>query len=134
MDEQNFRRLDHLYDYTKFHIGMYVTLIVAVFTLVGIEALKGDPLQIMRAPLAIGTVLFALAGAFGSLVASAIPMTKAKTFDEFMNEKVGTARITIIPVEWAVYIEHIFFWLGVFVLLAGSLAVLYPNSPLVFWL
>lgn len=109
MNEQDNKKLEFLFDYTKFHIGMYMTLISAVFALVGLDVLKGCTLEIIKFPLAIGAIGLTLAGAFGSLVASAIPMTKTSSYEKFMKETVGPLCWKWITVRKATYCEHAFF-------------------------
>ncbi|MEX3917829.1 hypothetical protein AB4Y43_16555, partial [Paraburkholderia sp. BR10872] len=82
MDE----RLKTLYDYTKFHIGMYTTLIGAIIAVFGNKdwALSYGALL----PWAYGSaVAFAIAGVFGGLVASSIPYYR--TFKEFEDARLG---------------------------------------------
>ena len=68
MDEQ----LKHLFDYTKFHMGMYTTLITAVIGVFANENLKTGYLKHLPY-IKISIVLFLVAGAAGGLIASSIP-------------------------------------------------------------
>lgn len=68
MSNLQFERLKLLFDYTKFHIGLYSVLITALIALMsfGSETVP-SPLQW---PLKFVTIMFVLAGACGGIVAS----------------------------------------------------------------
>ncbi len=129
ISEAELKRLELLYDYTKFHIGMYVTLISAVFALIGLDFLSNENLHLMKWHLLVGLIGLSLAGVFGSLVASSVPMTNAKSFDLFMAEKVGPWWAKWISVERAVYTEHTCFWLAMAALLTGALRMIWLVDP-----
>ena len=120
MDEQ----LKHLFDYTKFHIGMYTTLIAAI---IGVFA--NDTLNMAYAGLIpfikVAIIMFFVAGAAGGLVASSIPFYK--TFKDFKKARLGPwsgKRSKLIPAIWCTHIEHTAFWVGCLVVTYGLFKVL----------
>lgn len=66
------QHLKHLYQYAKFHIGMYLTIIAGV---IGVFANDGTRVQYakMLGCVEVSLVLFMLAGAAGWLVLSSVP-------------------------------------------------------------
>lgn len=114
-------RLKQLFDYTKFHIGMYTTLIAAI---VGVFA--NDTLKVSYTGLVpfikVVIVMFLVAGAAGGLVASSIPFFK--TFDAFSQAWLGPWSFEIIPAIWCTHVEHTAFWIGCVVMVYGLFRVL----------
>jgi len=117
MDEQ----LKHLFDYTKFHIGMYTTLIAAI---IGVFA--NDDLKLAYTGLIpyikVAIVAFLIAGVAGGLVASSIPFFK--TFESFSRAKLGPWSFKVVPAIWCTHIEHTAFWIGCLVAAYGLFQVL----------
>lgn len=102
-------RLKQLFDYTKFHIGMYTTLsavIIGVFAHEELSAKYHNFLPYIQ----ISVGMFFIAGAAGGLVASSIPFYDS--FKEFSESKLGPWNFKIIPAIICIHIEHTAFWLG----------------------
>ena len=117
MDDQ----LKQLYDYTKFHIGMYTTLVASIIGVFGNVGLKGQ--YIAMVPYIKGSVLlFVLAGMAGGLIASSIP--SFSKFDDFRNARLGPWHAKWIPAIWCTHIEHTAFWFGCSSAVVGLLIVL----------
>lgn len=105
MDDQ----LKQLFDYTKFHIGMYTTLIAAIIGVFANDMLKAKYTRLVPY-IKFTIVMFLIAGAAGGLVASSIPFfTK---FEEFRTAKLGPWGLELIPSIICTHIEHTAFWLG----------------------
>ena len=117
MDDQ----LKQLFDYTKFHIGMYTTLIAAIIGVFANEDLKASYCG-MVSYIKFSVVFFLVAGAAGGLVASSIPYFK--TFEEFSKENLGPWKFKFIPAILCTHIEHTAFWLGCLVSAYGLFMVL----------
>jgi hypothetical protein len=114
MDDQ----LKQLFDYTKFHIGMYVTLLAATigwFAKNPLDPLDSEIIRYVQA----SVVCFVVAGMAGGLVASSIPYFTR--FEDFKKAKLGPGKFEFIPAIFCTYIEHFFFWIGVFVAVGGFL-------------
>jgi len=112
MDEQ----LKHLYDYTKFHIGMYTVLIVgiiAVFTNDSLNAAYSSFLPFIH----VATTFLIFAAIFGGLIASSVPYHT--DFDEFMKSKLGPWDFKWLEAEQCTHLEHACFWLSLLVAALG---------------
>lgn len=112
MDDQ----LKQLYDYTKFHIGLYTTLITAIVGVFGNSGLKLQ-YSYMVPYMKVTVILFMAAGAFGGLIASSIPFfTK---FEDFRNARLGLWSCQWIPSIRCTHLEHGAFWLGCLIAVLG---------------
>jgi hypothetical protein len=117
MDEQ----LKTLFDYTKFHIGMYTTLVAAIVGVFANDSWAHDYAKMT--PFIMGTVVcFLIAGAAGGLIASAIPFYSS--FNDFENAKLGPWRMQWIPAIICTHVEHTAFWAGCAIAAAGLFASL----------
>ena len=117
MDEQ----LKQLFDYTKFHIGMYTTLIAAIIGVFANDTLN-DSYTGLVPYIKATIVMFLVAGAAGGLVASSIPFFK--TFETFSKSRLGPWCFKVIPAIWCTHIEHTAFWIGCLVAVVGLFYVL----------
>jgi hypothetical protein len=109
----NLKKLELLYDYTKFHIGLYVVLTSVYITLVTAKIGRKDALPILQPALAwIAVVLFIVAGIAGGVIASGITQSKSGGAAEFLKEDIGPWNTTLFPARVWVYIEHTAFCLG----------------------
>jgi hypothetical protein len=125
MEDKEDKQLVRLYDYTKFHIGIYLSFAAGIAGLLGTE--KADwfvskLVAVNTKPLAISLILMAMAGMCGGIVASST--IECKTFEDFWNKPQGPQFIPCLAFKgriWAMF-EHIFFWLS---LLCLAYAVAY---------
>jgi hypothetical protein len=117
MDEQ----LKQLFDYTKFHIGMYTTLIAAIIGVFANDSLKAA-YSGMTPYIKVSIVFFLVAGAAGGLVASSVPFFN--TFEAFSKSRLGPWSLKLVPAIWCTHIEHTAFWLGCLVAAYGLFKVL----------
>ena len=109
-EDRDFERLKLLFDYTKFHIGLYATLAAALITL-----LNGTFLGSFRpekCPMWTAIFLIALAGLAGGVIASTVPQRNGA--DELYKRKAGPWGWEFMPGRWWTYVEHTSFWLGIF--------------------
>lgn len=113
------RRLERLFDYTKWHLGIYIAAAGALSALLAsdnaniLSKLWGSPYVLLFA-----AGCMAIAGLSGGIVASSC--TTRKTFAEVWHRKLG-------PFEWRwlkgktwAAIEHSAFWLGAAALLVST--------------
>jgi hypothetical protein len=105
-------QLKLLMDYTKFHIGVYLTL-----TSVGLALIK--TLTIPLTDLLPSIVLLLLAGASGGIIASSIP--EYSDWDSFSNSKLKLLGIDTFSYWVWSKVEHSSFW---FAVIYGSYRVL----------
>jgi hypothetical protein len=118
-------QLKQLFDYTKFHIGMYTTLVVGIIGVFATDSLKRDAYSKMIPFLEASVILFLIAGMFGGLVASSIPFFK--TFDAFSQARLApwsTSQDKGIPSIICTHFEHLAFWLGCVVAVVGLFVAL----------
>lgn len=136
VQDGGFEQLKLLFDYTKFHIGLYTTLVTLLIALISLGSEELVFLQ--RASLAATTVCFVLAGACGGVIASNIPYYttlsafRAASFGPrwLWKKESQTARADTGNRGYAMYpslygptwatLEHLFFWLGIAIALTGT--------------
>lgn len=122
------KRLERLYDYTKFHIGIYLSSSAGLAGLISAIAPHPDKVtflgQFIGSPALLGlSLLFmVLAGACGGVVATTL--TEVRAFDDFWSGSTGPSwwprRGRLSGQAW-VAAEHLFFWAS---LLCALVAVL----------
>jgi hypothetical protein len=109
-------QLTRLYDYTKFHIGIYLSFAAGISALLGTEELGWFVSRLVKentAPLYFSLGLMLLAGMCGGVVASST--IECKTFHEFWNTRHGPQSLSRLGLPglhgstWAMW-EHLFFW------------------------
>ncbi|MCV2371395.1 hypothetical protein LNV07_25190 [Paucibacter oligotrophus] len=129
------KRLERLYDYTKFHIGIYLSAAAGLTGLLGSIANQkaGQFLfDLVGAPplLGLALVLMVLAGACGGVVATSV--TESRKFDDFWKKPQGPSwwRQGPVGAKW-VAAEHSFFWMS---LVSIITAVLWRKQTLEWFL
>jgi len=110
------KSLEMLYDYTKFHIGVYLTLTGSYLTaaFANFQGVRVIPLDIAFVP---PTVLFVmLAGFAGGVIVSSLTQTVGGSSQEFLETDIGPWdvrwRLVYFKARWWTYIEHTAFWIG----------------------
>ncbi|WP_315737970.1 hypothetical protein [Bradyrhizobium sp. SZCCHNR1093] len=108
--DREFEQLKLLFDYTKFHIGLYAT----VATIFGglYSASDKVPLKFNPFWLVLSIICIFMAGIAGGTIASSIP--GYTSYAKFWSSKIGPFRSKLITAENWTYIEHSAFWLAVF--------------------
>jgi hypothetical protein len=108
------RSLELLFDYTKFHIGVYLTLTASYLT-AATAKLNDKPVLTLRPTFFwIAVIAFLVAGLAGGVIASSITQTNARSSADFLEEETGlwVWRASFCPArDWA-RLEHTSFWLG----------------------
>ena len=108
-------QLSTLFDYTKFHIGLYSTLITGLFAIIAFAMHPSDPNGKVLAyllPYAKFTAGFILvAGAAGGVIASNIP--NYKTFEEYKSVRLPIFGIPSFTYFVFAHVEHLAFWIAV---------------------
>ena len=111
--DANLKKLELLYDYTKFHIGLYLIFASAFITLATSKIGKKEILPALQPAFVwIAVVLIAIAGIAGGVVASGVSQSRSGSAADFLNEKIGPWTSALFPARVWVYIEHTAFWLG----------------------
>lgn len=117
-------RLERLYDYTKFHIGIYITAAGVMLTIASSDqmrealGLSGYPVPFLMAILAM-----ALAGMCGGIIAT--NCITSSSFDEVWERRIGPWDRKLLTGRYWARAEHGAFWLSA-ILIAS--AVLHPFS------
>ena len=108
------KSLELLYDYTKFHIGVYLTLAASYLT-AATANIGGTKLLMLNPVFVWPTVLFiALAGLAGGVIVSSLTQWLGESSTEFLASEVGLwdwKSIHFRARTWT-HIEHTSFWLG----------------------
>lgn len=118
--EYEFEKLKLLFEYTKFHIGLY-TGIATIFTGLIAASNKGEiPFHFNCYLLSAGVFFIAVAGlAGGTLVSS---MCHERSLKDFWERKIGPFRWNLMNAEYWTYVEHTSFWLA-FICALGSISL-----------
>ena len=110
------KQLERLYDYTKFHIGIYLGAAAGLLTLISTASAGGSQQSFLtsligcRWCLAASLLLLLFAGGAGAVVAtSTIACT---TYDEFATQPQGALGIKAFKGTTWESIEHRCFWLS----------------------
>lgn len=137
------KRLERLYDYTKFHIGIYLSAAAGLTTLISAASANSSELSFLDTLthphwiLAVALLLMVIAGAAGAVVATSA--IKSSSYDDFATSPQGAYGWVPWPGERWATIEHAAFWLSLTVvgvtLLSSSqvlswLADLRPSPPI----
>lgn len=117
------KQLERLYDYTKFHVGIYLSAaggLAAVITTAAAGKLEQTFLKsVIGLPwaLAIAFIFMVGAGAAGGVIATST--IESKTYLEFTETHQGAYRFKPFPGKTWVTIEHACFWLSLIFLVLG---------------
>ena len=106
------KRLERLCDYTKFQIGIYLSIGGAIVALLGSEKASwlvqyfGGTRDVRLFPL----LFVVIAGFAGGVIASG--PTSCETFDEFWKKPQGPIAFKrFCRIHWT-YVEHVSFWIN----------------------
>jgi hypothetical protein len=111
--EANLRKLELLYDYTKFHIGLYLLLASAYITLATSKIGRKEMLPALQPTLVwFAVALFMVAGVAAGVIASSVSQSRSGGAEEFLSESIGPWNTTMFPARVWIWIEHTAFWLG----------------------
>lgn len=114
-------RLERLLDYTKFHIGIYLSAAGGILVLVGSE--DRDILKKLEPHFLLAALLFMLAaGAAGGVIASCT--TQCRTFEELWDRPQGPHKARWLKGQTWALIEHSSFWVSVLLLIGSTFPVI----------
>lgn len=118
MADDNTEQVKLLFDYTKFHIGLYSTFASAVLAL--LAGTFADGWAICRTLLALSLLPIAIAGLAGGVIASSLPhMFGTKNI---LGEPIGPLMFEKWKLKSWTYLEHSSFWIA-FLMAAAALVV-----------
>jgi hypothetical protein len=108
------KRLDRLLDYTKFHIGIYLSIGGGLVALLGSSANIQFLDRLIGSPpaLALALIFIVVAGIAGGIIASCT--TQYRTFDDFWSKCQGPHTSKLFTGKTWVLIEHGSFWISLF--------------------
>ena len=110
-------RLATLYDYTKFHIGFYITLFSAIVALVELDDFVPYYPSLL---LKTAAVFLALAGMAGGIICTNILLHGDDDVWEFYARSIGPWESQGLEARSVVRFEHSCFWIAV---LCGLMAL-----------
>ena len=128
------KRLERLYDYTKFHIGIYLSAAGGLAALMSTAAAgasqRGYISSLVGAPWALGIsfLLLFLAGVSGAIVATSA--IKSTSYDEFVTSYQGAYGVEPFRGQHWVTFEHACFWLSLAFLAGG----IFSSDRIACWL
>jgi hypothetical protein len=143
MEASEDKRLARLYDYTKFHVGIYLSFAAGISALLGTEKTGWFVATLVsenRPLLYCSLLLMLLAGMCGGIVASST--IECEAFDDFWTKPQGPQalsrlsrrrflhwlrRLCFHGSTWAM-LEHIFFWASL-LFLAYAVAIGFARTP-----
>jgi len=109
-----YKSLVLLFEYTKFHIGLYLTL-TAAYLGAATATISGSTLfDLTEIFVIIAVVAIVLAGMCAGVIASSITQTKSRSTEEFLKTQIGPTGLTHFNnhAGWWVCWEHRLFWVG----------------------
>ena len=115
-----------LFEYTKFHIGLYTGLVTLFLALLALGGNMIPYLLYLWAKTSV--VLIMLAGACGGMVASSIP--NHTTYVYYLKEELGwpVAGFIKARAETWINMEHLFFWASILVVLVAMISHVFTIS------
>lgn len=110
------KTLELLFDYTKFHIGVYLTLTTAYLSFTKVIFDSKPLTHVNQAWSWIAVAAFMLAGLAGGVIVSSITQTECLNSKSFLEEPIGmwNWKRTWIRARCWTWLEHTSFWLGLF--------------------
>jgi hypothetical protein len=117
--DQNFEQVKLLFDYTKFHIGLYSTLAGAFVTL--LASRRAEKWRIVRWLVGVALLAVVVAGGAGGVIASTLPsLTATKSFWAYETAPAWWPFGGFKIAQWA-SIEHGAFWIAILATIASVL-------------
>lgn len=120
--DKEFEQLKLLFDYTKFHILLYTTLITLLIGLFafGVDIESATQFRKVMKPV---VVCFLIAGAAGGVIASNIPkFDRFSTFWDGQSISPFGCKFLNFPGKWWANIEHGAFWIGILIAISSFLS------------
>ena len=122
--DHNLEQLRLLFDYTKFHIGLYSS--IAGVLVAALATKHAEGWRVWRWPLAFAVIAIVIAGLAGGVVAaSVVSMTDVSNF---WDKPIGPYATTSFTVREWTYIEHSAFWVAVVLVLVAFAPVVVKKT------
>ena len=123
------KRIERLFDYTKWHIGIYLAFGGGLIGLLGSRDGSDFLSNVIKRPTFMLVALFAMgiAGAAGGVVASAT--TRCNSFEELWTGRPTLFRRRPFTVETWASVEHYAFWASILMVAASIVGWRPQNQP-----
>lgn len=128
-DSRDLEKIKMTYDYAKFHIGLYASVIGASIAIGKIDIGIAGSDSRLKVFAILGVALILAAGACGAMVAVNTPDSLHKTYDEFKATKLTAMNFICMRVQAWLFWEHKFFWTGLVFILATTLQAFIFSKP-----
>lgn len=117
------KSLELLFEYTKFHIGLYLLLTSAYVTVAAAKFGEKPLLPLSTEFVPSAVLAFIFAGLAGGVIASSLTQTDARSAQEFLKSRIGPWDIKAFQFRARVWtwIEHTTFWYGLAMALCSFL-------------
>lgn len=127
------KSLEMLYDYTKFHIGVYLTLTTSYIAVASVRISDGagkriEFLRTNKGFMVAAVIFFLVAGFAGGVIVSSVTQYAAGGSADFLATPIGPWTLSYLRGIYWTYIEHTAFWLGLIFAIV-SVAVPLWGSP-----
>lgn len=103
-------QLERVFDYTKFHITVYLGLGGAI---AGSKLIDDTPEVLQDWPFGVFFVSMVVAGVAAGVIASSTAYYA--TFEDFQRDKLGPWKLKLFKFATWAMIEHTAFWIGILV-------------------
>ena len=118
--------LSLLFEYTKFHIGVYLTMTSAYIGFATLIINNKLEFKIQWAWLSVAVLATMVAGVAGGVIISSVTQLESTKTSDFLCCKIGpwNWKRAHFPAQNWIYLEHTSFWLG---LISAILSLLLPQ-------
>ena len=124
------KSIELLYDYTKFHIGVYLTLTGSYLTAAAARFHGAPVLQLNLWFIAPAVFFTVVAGMAGGVIVSSLTQTVGESSTSFLDSKIGPwgwKRLHFKARNWT-YLEHTSFWMGLVCAIFSFVPVCYYGA------
>lgn len=113
--EADRKSLERLYDYTKFHIGVYITLTGTYLTIATAKFQGNTVLNLDLGLVGFAALCFLIAGMAGGVIASSLTQKVGGSSASFLDDRIGPWVLRLWRARTWTHIEHTSFWIGLLV-------------------
>jgi len=107
------KSLEMLFEYTKFHIGLYLTLAAAYIAVATVKVGEQLLVDVDRTYLRFAVGAIAVAGVAGGVIASSITQCECASATAFLKQDIGPWSLRFWSAKTWTSIEHTSFWVGI---------------------
>ena len=113
------KSLELLFEYTKFHIGVYLTLTASYITVTTAKIGEKQLFKLRKHLVWVAIACFLVAGLAGGTIISSITQCECSTSTAFLKLEIGPLGMQLWKAIIWTRIEHITFWLGIIAAIAS---------------